>query len=157
MTSDLSFENFAEKLKRITSIGEPALKGTPLFFVTLFDSNEKPFFGQLQNGKFRLTNNSVVFATPYIIEGKYESGQDSGTRVQYKIKRIWFGYLWSRIIPIIGIIFVNILLTNIEDNLPYQLFIFMNIFVLILFVPLLAQERKKKQMEKIFIKEFHLR
>src|SRR5690606_23826993 len=89
-----------------TSVGEPILNGTPLAILTVFQSPKSIFYGQFDNKSFRLTSNGLSNITPYIIHGTYEQ-TDNGTEINYRIRPIWFGYLWLRLFPIIAILYFN--------------------------------------------------
>ncbi|WP_377488286.1 hypothetical protein [Pontibacter toksunensis] len=152
MKSSLTATEFYSRLRDITLIGDPELKGSPLIIFTGLNLSSKPFFGEFTESEFRLAKNSTILPTPYLIKGSYTETGEAGTNIAYEIKPIWFGYLWIRILPVLALILINLLLINTMAPAPLDLLIPINGFLLLmLFAPLWITHTLKKGMEKDFI------
>ncbi|MBX2967083.1 MAG: hypothetical protein KF845_13135 [Cyclobacteriaceae bacterium] len=155
MRSSLSVEDFRGRLTELTNIGEPIINGTPFAIMTVFDSPKSLFYGQFDKESFRLTSNGLTHITPYIIDGTFTQ-TDNGTEVNYKIRKIWFGYLWIRLLPIIAILSFNLVFVKEMGRFGLVVFIPINLFLLLLFIPIILTNVKKKRLEELFIKHFEI-
>lgn len=156
MKSNLSIKDFRDRLESLTNIGEPIINGTPLAVFTIFDSPKSAFYGQVDKNQFRLTSNGPFNLTPYILHGTF-SETEKGTEVNYKIKPIWFGYLWIRLLPIFAILFFNIFLVKEMGLFEMVLLIPVNLFLIIfIIVPILYTNYNKKRLEEAFIKNLEI-
>lgn len=156
MTSRLIIEEFKSRLTNLTRKGDPAIKGTPFYILTALDNYDKPFFGEFDDSKFRLTKN-IFFPTPFIISGNYLQIDTPETRINYKVQPIWFGYLWIRILPFFCLIFFNFLLIKMASTLlSLDLMIPVNVMLLLMFTPILYTNHQKKKMERDFISRFEI-
>ena len=152
MKSSLTATEFYSRLRDITVSGDPELKGSPLVIFTGLKLSSKPFFGEYTETEFRLAKNSTLLPTPYLIKGSYTETGETGTNIAYEVKLIWFGYLWIRILPVLALIFINLLLIKTMAPAPFDLLIPLNGFLLLmLFAPLWITYTLKKGMEKDFI------
>ncbi len=156
MTSELSISDFKNKLKNHTKIGNAKIKGTPFFIFTLFGQTKKDFYGDFDNSSFQLTINSSFFPIPYIIQGDFKAKNKSKTKLSYKIKPIWFGYLWVRILPILAFIIVNGILLTQHQKIETEIILIINILLLLMFLPIFILNYRKKIMEKKFRKIFKI-
>jgi hypothetical protein len=158
MKSSLSIEGFKDKLIELTNIGEPILNGTPLAVFTPFKSLKSIFFGKFDDKSFRLTSNRFTKLTPYVIEGRFEQ-VGTETKVNYKISPIWIGYVWIRILPFIGIFYLNF--NNLNEMNWFEILIMyipFNLFLLAMMIILIFNTNNKKiEMEETFIKNFHIK
>ncbi len=156
MTSELNISDFQTQLDNTTKIGDPSTKGTPFAILTILESSKKSFYGKFDKKCFELTKNAKLFPIPYIISGNFKSTDDSRTTVDFKIKPIWFGYLWVRIIPFVGIILFNYLIITKTDVLPTDLLIVVNAFLSLMFLPIFILNYKKKKMDREFREVFKI-
>jgi len=151
MISKLNLSEFVNELEENTTKGNPSIKGTPLVILTIFEDTKKKFYGEFNKSSFRLTRNSVFYPIPYIFEGKINVKNDSSTNISLKIKPIWFGYLWIRILPIFALILFNIGFITQENIIATEIPIFRNILVILMFAHIWYTIRKKKKL----LKDFH--
>lgn len=158
MTNEINIKEFRNHLIKLTKDGNPKIMGSPFCIFEIFNGdNSKPFFGKVGNNKFRITRNSPIMPTPYLIEGNFKV---TSSGLDYKIRPIWFGYLWIRIIPLLFIIFFVVLFLNSEMNVSNSnwigLAVFFAFFSMILFVPVLITTVLKRKMEKKLKQEFEI-
>lgn len=154
MTSKLTKEEFNFRLTKLTKIGEPTLLGTPLAILTVNNSS-RPFFGKINSDKFQLTKNSSFLPIPFTIVGTYRENENK-TFVDYQVKPIWFGYLWIRIFPIVGLILFNTIIINTTRTIIYGLMIPVNIVLLLTFLPIPITNYLKTKFEKEFTTELEI-
>ncbi len=112
LISRLGKAEFVKRLDENTEIGDPYIMGTPFVIMTIFGKTKKRFYGEHNKSGFRLTKNAILYPTPYVFEGEIHQQNNSGIEVLLKIKPIWFGYLWIRILPILAFIFINAMMIN---------------------------------------------
>lgn len=156
MISRLNTRDFIKRLKDNTKYGNPKIKGTPFAgYVKLGEFNKK-FFGDFDDSKFRLTKNSSLFPTPYIIQGFIKSKGDSETEVSIEIKPIGFGYYWIRLFPLTLLIIFNVIFFSQEATLDWYIYILINLFLLIMFLPILIVNLMKKRLLKRFSQIFEI-
>lgn len=152
MTSNLNRTDFIKRLEENTKIGDPKLKGTPFAIFTLFGKTRMKCYGEYSSSDFRLTKNAILFPIPYIFEGTIKSKDEKSTELSLKIKPIWFGYLWIRILPILVLIFINLMLIINSDGIETEIYFFVNVFLLFMFTPILLTIRQKNKLLKDFKK-----
>ncbi len=157
MTSKLGLSDFKNRLSNHTKIGDPKIKGTPFAIFTIFGQSGKKFYGDFDNSSFQLTENASFFPLPYVIKGTFKSQNNSETRLSYKIKPIWFGFLWVRILPILALILINGILLTQNQRIETEIILIINIFLLFMFLPILILNYKKKRMEKEFREIFKIK
>ncbi|GAA0893043.1 hypothetical protein GCM10009122_27220 [Fulvivirga kasyanovii] len=153
MLSSLSKEEFELRLKNLTRSGEPVFMGTPLAMLAM-NGSMKPFYGEVTSDKFRFTKNATFLPTPFIVVGNFKEYQNI-TEVEYSIKPIWFGYLWIRILPVLALIFVNILFIK-ESIANMYVVLPINLFLLLMFLPILITNQIKINMERRFVKSLEI-
>lgn len=152
MTSNLNRTDFIKRLEENTKIGDPKLKGTPFAIFTLFGKTRMKCYGEYSSSDFRLTKNAILFPIPYIFEGTIKSKDEKSTELSLKIKPIWFGYLWIRILPILVLIFINLMLIINSDGIETEIYFLVNAFLLFMFTPILLTIRQKNKLLKDFKK-----
>jgi len=124
MKSQLSRSQFFYKLESNVLEGYPSLKGTPISFDNMFHSKEKYFFGRYDENRFQITKNcGISDLTDFILEGEYDTGDDNfSAEVSYRIKPMWFPYLWIRAMPLICAFAMSIIIfLTVEDEIPYTI------------------------------------
>jgi hypothetical protein len=122
--------------------------------VTL-NTSSKPFYGVVDSSKFRLTKNSSLFPTPFIIHGTFKPIGNE-TQLNYQIRPIWFGYLWIRFFPVFGLIFINLMLLRIK-NVPMEIIVAVNVFIpLMFFLVIFITNRFKRKLEETLITELEI-
>lgn len=156
MISKLNTSEFIKRLEENTKIGDPNIKGTPFAILTMFGQTKKKFFGEYSDSNFRLTKNAILYPIPYIFEGKLKSKNDSSTEIILKIKPIWFGYLWIRILPVLALIFINLMLIINGEDIETEIYFLVNAFLLFMFTPILFTIRQKNKLLKDFHKTFEI-
>jgi len=163
MHSRLNKSEFRTRLKSNTQIGNPKTRGNPNPFdiFSLFTKEKKKFYGKFDNSSFQLTKNAILTKVPYMILGEYRSMGKNETSLHFKIKPIWFGYLFVKIVPTIFLITFNILwltkweIDTIEDS--SILFILINtVLAYFLIAPNLLFYIHKRKMKSAFIRLFEI-
>lgn len=154
--SKLTRSEFLKRINSNTKKGNPKLKGSPLASVTMFGQAEKNFYGEISGNQFRITKNGVLFPIPYILNGVYKPDKKMGIIVSYEIEKIWFGYLWIRIMPFVALVAVNAIFIFHGNNIEPIAFIPINIFLLLMFTPILIVRHQKNRFLKRFHKIFEL-
>jgi hypothetical protein len=156
MISKLNKSDFIKRLEQNTKVGDPKIKGAPIAVFTMFGKTTKKFYGEYTNSAFRLTKNAILFPTPYIFEGTLKSKDKTTTEISLNIKPIWFGYLWIRIMPALGLILINLILINNGKNIETEVYFLVNTFLLFMFTPILFTIRKKNKLLKDFYRIFEI-
>ncbi|WP_316634508.1 hypothetical protein [uncultured Flavobacterium sp.] len=156
MTSKLSLSEFRTRLQNNTEIGSPKLKLGPFSIFTLFDGTSKLFYGLFDDKSFRLTMNSTMSPTFFIIKGRYKITNRT-LAVNYNIEPSPKFYLtWIKWVPIFAGVTMNLLLIFSEE-VPKELYILVNIvIVFIIFYSRWDTKHKRKNMEQKFIKIFEI-
>jgi hypothetical protein len=156
MVSRLCTSDFNKRVRDNTKIGNPKIKGTPFAgYVKIGDFN-KPFFGDFKDSKFRLTKNSSLFPIPYIIQGFIKSKSDSETEVSIEIIPIGFGFYWIRLFPLALFILFNVIYFCQDYKLDFNVFFLINLFILLMFSPILIVNQMKKRFVKKFNRIFEI-
>jgi hypothetical protein len=156
MQSKLSLSEFRTRLKTNTQIGSPRLKLSPFSIFTIFDGHSKLFYGLFDDKGFRLTMNSTMSPTYFIIKGRYKIIKNILT-VNYEIEPHPKFYLaWMKYLPIIIFISINVLLLS-SGKTPKEAFIPINIFFLFMvFFSRWHVKQKRKNIEQKFIEIFEI-
>lgn len=158
MKSKLNINEFRNRLKENSKIGYPKLKSTPFVVFTMSGGGgSKVFFGMFDDSTFRLTMNSTLFPTFYIIKGKYKNINNS-LNVNYTIEpNSKFQILWNKYLPIISLFGVNLFFLLNSRKIPVEVYLAFNLFII--FMILFSRwdiKRKKKNLEQKFIKIFEI-
>ena len=147
--SKLNVTEFKVRLSKNTLIGNPNVNGTPFVVFSLFYLSHHKFFGRVKNNSFEITSHTVFRPVPYKIAGSVIPNPDLTTNVEYTIKKIWFGYLWMRIIPAI-IILIVIYGSIVNPELRFPLGLFGILFTAIGMGNIYRIERRLKRFETDF-------
>jgi len=156
MESKLSISEFRTRLKNNTEIGSPTLKLSPFgVFFNLFSGNSKPFYGLFDDKSFRLTMNSTISPTFFIIKGRYKITNETIV-VNYDIEPYPKFYLVGiKFFPIIALVVIN--LSFFFSEVQKEVFILPNIaLVCMLFFSRWDIKCKRKDIEKRFIQIFEI-
>jgi hypothetical protein len=156
MESKLSLLEFRERLKNNTEIGSPKVV---LGQIRVFPISGpiKPFYGFFDDKSFSLTVNSKKSVTNFMVRGKYEN-VNNRLSVDYIVESSnKYRQFWAYYSPIILILAINIFFLFFARGLRRASTI-VNLFLLfIAFYSRWNEERKRKKLEKNFIKIFEIR
>ena len=149
MISRLTKKEFIKKLKENCVDGDPYQLGSPLAVFSLPTlMKRKKFCGKISNSGFQITSNSLLKLTPYLIKGELKQGK--GLEIDYKVRPIWFGYIFVRIIPILVLVLIGLLLLTQDNNIPIDAKIAILIFGMFMFGPVIVTMKYKNKMVKEF-------
>lgn len=156
MISKLSLSEFRTRLKNNTEIGSPKVKIGPFGIFAAF-SGTKPFYGLFDDKTFRLTINSTVSPTFYIVKGKYKL-VNNVLKVDYIVEPgNKFQPIWAKYSPIVLILVINIFFLFFARGLRRASTI-VNLFLLFMaFYSKWKVEKNRKKLEKIFVRIFELK
>ncbi|TPG45109.1 hypothetical protein [Flavobacterium pectinovorum] len=156
MESKLSLSEFRTRLVNNTQIGSPKLKLSPFSIFTIFNGTSKPFYGLFDDKSFRLTLNSTINPTFFIIKGRYKI-QNRALVVNYNIEPCPKFYLtWIKWIPIFVGGAMNLLLFFSKET-PKEVYMLVNIVIaLMIFFSRWDTKEKRKNIEENFIKIFEI-
>jgi len=157
MESKLNITEFRNRIRENTVIGNPKLKLiSPFGVFRIFGSFSKPFYGNFDDSTFRLTTNSAVSPTFFMIKGNYRITNRTlfvnyTIEPTHKIQIIWLKYY-----PLIVFILCNSVFILIE-KVPVQVYLIFNLFIVfsVLHTRWLPK-RKMKSLEQKFKKIFEL-
>lgn len=157
MESKLNIIEFRNRIKDNTVIGNPKLKLiSPFDLFRIFGSFSRPFYGNFDDSTFRLTTNSAVSPTFFMIKGNYRITNRTlfvnyTIEPTHKIQIIWLKYY-----PIIAFILCNSVFILIE-KVPMQVYLIFNLFIVFsIFHSRWLPKRKMKSLEQKFKKIFEL-
>lgn len=156
MTSKLSLNEFRSRMKENLDIGSPRLKLSPLSIFTMFGDTSKPFYGNYDETSFRLTTNSTISPTFYILKGEYKKVNATVT-VNYSIvSSSKFHKIWIKFFPILACIAVNSIFFI--EKRPFNMFVVFNSFwILASLFHLWYTKRKKRKLEEKFLELFEIK
>ena len=158
MQSNLSLSEFRARLQDNTEIGSPKLKLSPFgAFFAIFNWSSKSFYGLFDDKNFRLTMNSTLAPTFFIIKGKYKTSNKTLV-IDYNIEPTSKFYLvWIKYFPIVTFMITNLLLFLSEGKVPIEVFIVFNTFIVfIIFYWRWQTKRTRDNMEQKFIEIFEI-
>lgn len=157
MESKLSVSEFREKLKKNTKIGSPKLKLSHFGFVSFSGGNSKIFYGNFDNKVFRLTMNSTLSPTFYIIKGDYKT-INGVLNIDYDIQpNSKYNSVWKDFFPVVALVPINFLFFISKNTLPTESYIVFNIAILfMLFYSRWDTKRKRKNLEQKFREVFEI-
>ena len=154
MISKINKSEFKSRLAKLTTSGNPKLKGSPLTVFTLGSKRNK-FYGWFDDNKFAITKQSVFLPVPYILRGSIKANRDATTEVEYVIQPIWFGYLVPRLIPIAVFSIMGIaFLKNPDSNFPFSIFAI--VVCIGTLISLLIEKTRLRVLESDFKKTFEI-
>lgn len=155
--SELNTKEIKLCLTENTKIGKPEFKGSLMSAFTMFGQTKKLFYGEIEGNKFRITKNSALFTIPYIVKGKISNTNSTSSKISYTIEKIPFGYWWLRIFPLIALVSVNSVCFFHRNSFNPFLFIPINIYLLLMFTPIIIINRKKKKFIKLIYQTLRLK
>lgn len=157
MKSKLNISEFRNRLEENFKIGSPKLKLSQFGFFTIFSGISKTFYGDFDNSTFRLTMNSMITPTFYIIKGKYKNTNNT-LNVNYTIEpNTKFQLVWMKFFPIISLFVFNLFFLLSSRKTPIEVYVILNSFIVfIIFFSRWDIKRKKKSLEQKFIEVFEL-
>lgn len=129
MISQIDIQEFRERLKTNTKLGNPKISGSPLHAFNMIGEKDKLFFGILNRNDFKITTNAILHPIPFIIKGKFNSTNKNQTEISYEIIPIKFGYYWIRYFPFVAFLLFNTIF--IFERVPLIVFIIFNLFLTI--------------------------
>nr|WP_315140170.1 hypothetical protein [uncultured Flavobacterium sp.] len=157
MTSKLSLSEFRNRIKENLDIGSPKLKLSPLSVFTMFGETSKPFYGNYDETSFRLTTNSTMSPTFYILKGEYKKVNATVT-VNYSIvSPSKFHKIWIKFFPILACIAVNSVFFFDSTKAPIEVYVVFNSFwVVVTLFSIWYNKRKKRKLEEKFLELFEI-
>lgn len=156
MLSKLNLTEFTARLSKNTLRGNPNINGTPFVVFSLLYRSHHKFFGRINKNTFEITTHTTFYAIPYKIAGEISKDTNSTTTVEYTIKKIWFGYLWIRIIPALMLVmFITVVIQNPE--LLFPVMVFGLFFMLIAVFHLNLIKRRLRKFETDFKNTFEIK
>lgn len=155
MTSKLSLSEFRNRIKENLDIGSPQLKLSHLSIFTMFGETSKPFYGNYDETSFRLTANSTISPTFYILKGEYKKVNATVT-VNYNIvSPSKFHKVWMKFFPILAWVVVNSVFF--ANNRSFKAFVVFNSFwVVVSLFSIWYNKRKKRKLEEKFLELFEI-
>ncbi|RZJ55943.1 MAG: hypothetical protein EOO44_01385 [Flavobacterium sp.] len=155
MRSKLNISQFRERFKDNTKIGSPLLKLSP-FGILNFGGFSKPFYGDFDNSVFRLTANSSLSPTFYIIKGKYKV-VNGILKIEYSNEpRNKFQLVWIKYFPVIALVAMNLLFLM-DKKAEIEFYIVSNLSIIfVLFFSRWNTRRKKENLEQKFKEVFEI-
>ncbi|WP_343704831.1 hypothetical protein [Flavobacterium sp.] len=157
MESKLNITEFRNRIKDNTVIGNPKLKLiSPFGLFRIFGSFSKPFYGNFDDSTFRLTTNSAVSPTFFMIKGNYRITNRT-LFVNYTIEPIHkIQLIWLKYYPLVAFISCNSIFILIE-KVPIQLYLIFNLFIVFsLFYTRWLPKRKMQNLGRKFKEIFEL-
>ncbi|MFH6996701.1 hypothetical protein ACHRVZ_02150 [Flavobacterium sp. FlaQc-57] len=155
MESKLSLGEFRARLIKNTEVGSLKVKLSTFRVFPVFGGT-KPFYGLFDDKSFHLTLNSAVSPTIFVIKGKYKN-VNNVLKVEYVVEpNSKLQLIWAEYAPVIGIIAINIFFLFFAKGLRRGSTI-INLFLLIMaFYSRWKTERKRKKLEKNFVRIFEI-
>jgi len=155
MESKLSLPEFRARLRDNTEIGSPKLKLSPFGLFAGFGGSN-PFYGLFDDQSFRLTLNSSVNPTFFIIKGKYKITNEK-LLINYDIEPSTKFYLaWVKFFPISVLILVNLLFVSSKNINIEAVFVFNIVLIFFIFYSRWNLKYKRKNIEQKFIEIFEI-
>ncbi|SHL27416.1 hypothetical protein [Flavobacterium chilense] len=156
MESKLSIAEFRARLKNNTEIGSLKIN-LSLFRIFPRFGGLKPFYGLFDDKSFRLTINSATSPTFFIVRGSYKN-IDNRLQVNYIVEpNSKLQSIWAKFSPIILLIVINLFFILFAKGLRRASTI-VNLFLLfVIFYSKWKEERRRKKLEKKFIRIFEIK
>lgn len=158
MTSKLSLNEFRSRMKENLDIGSPRLKLSPLSIFTMFGDTSKPFYGNYDETSFRLTTNSTISPSFYILKGKYKK-VNATVNVNYSIvSPSKFHKFWIKFFPIVGWVAVNSVFFFDSTKAPIEVYVVFNSFWIVASLfSVWYNKSKKRKLEGKFLELFEIK
>ena len=155
MESKLSLAEFRTRLQNNTEIGSLKVN-LSLFRIFPRFGGIKPFYGLFDEKSFRLTINSRTSPTYFIIRGNYKN-INNRLNINYIVEpNSKFQLLWTRFSPVVFLIALNIFFLFFGRGLRRATTIVSLFLLIIIFYSRWKEERKRKKLERKFIRIFEL-
>ena len=155
MESKLSLAEFRTRLQNNTEIGSLKVD-LSLFRIFPRFGGIKPFYGLFDEKSFRLTINSRTSPTYFIIRGNYKN-INNRLNINYIVEpNSKFQLLWTRFSPVVFLIALNIFFLFFGRGLRRATTIVSLFLLIIIFYSRWKEERKRKKLERKFIRIFEL-
>ncbi len=155
MQSELSLSEFRARLQNNTQIGSPKLKLSPFSIFTI-NGTSKLFYGLFDDKSFRLTMNSTMSPTFFIIKGRYKI-TNRKLDVNYNIEASPKFYLvWIKFFPIAVFVLINLLFLLSKNVAIEGVIVFNIILIFFIFYSRWRTKHKRKKIEQKFIEIFEI-
>ncbi|MFC0778170.1 hypothetical protein [Flavobacterium sp. HJSW_4] len=157
MRSKLSLIEFRNQIKENTVIGNPKLKLiSPFSLFRIFRDFSKPFYGNFDDSTFRLTTNSTVSPSFFIIKGNYKTVNRT-LHINYNIEPTHkFQTIWLKYYPLVAFILFNSVFIS-QEEVPLQVYVIFNLFVVLsILLTRWIPKRKRRNLEKKFTEIFEI-
>lgn len=155
MESKLSLAEFRTRLQNNTEIGSLKVD-LSLFRIFPRFGGIKPFYGLFDEKSFRLTINSRTSPTYFIIRGNYKN-INNRLNINYIVEpNSKFQLLWTRFSPVVFLIALNVFFLFFGRGLRRATTIVSLFLLIIIFYSRWKEERKRKKLERKFIRIFEL-
>lgn len=155
MESKLSLAEFRTRLQNNTEIGSLKVN-LSLFRIFPRFGGIKPFYGVFDEKSFRLTINSRTSPTYFIIRGNYKN-INNRLNINYIVEpNSKFQLLWTRFSPVVFLIALNVFFLFFGRGLRRATTIVSLFLLIIIFYSRWKEERKRKKLERKFIRIFEL-
>lgn len=155
MESKLSLAEFRTRLQNNTEIGSLKVN-LSLFRIFPRFGGIKPFYGLFDEKSFRLTINSRTSPTYFIIRGNYKN-INNRLNINYIVEpNSKFQLLWTRFSPVVFLIALNVFFLFFGRGLRRATTIVSLFLLIIIFYSRWKEERKRKKLERKFIRIFEL-
>ncbi|KFF04366.1 hypothetical protein [Flavobacterium reichenbachii] len=155
MKSKLSITEFRARLNNNIEIGSVKVKLSTFRLFPRFGGS-KPFYGHFDDTDFRLTLNSELSPTIFVVKGKYKS-VDNLLKLDYIVEpNSKFQSIWVEYFPIVLIVAINLFFLFFGKGLRRASTI-VNLFLLFMaFYSRWKENRKKKKLEQKFLRIFEI-
>ena len=156
MESKLSLAEFRTRLQNNTEIGSLKVN-LSLFRIFPRFGGIKPFYGLFDEKSFRLTINSSTSPTYFIIKGNYKN-INNRLNINYIVEpNSKFQLLWTRFSPVVFLIALNVFFLFFGRGLRRATTIVSLFLLIIIFYSRWKEERKRKKLERKFIRIFEIK
>lgn len=156
MESNLSLSDFRAKLQNNIEIGSLKVNLKRFRLFPIF-GGVKPFYGLFDDNSFRLTINSPTSPTIFIVRGNYKN-IDNRVNVNYIVEEnSRFQLLWTKFSPVVFLICINIFFLFFGRGLRRATTIVSLFLLIVIFYSRWKEERKRKKLERNFIRIFEIK
>lgn len=154
--SNLSLSDFRARLQNNIEKGSLKVKLSTFRIFPIF-GGVKPFYGLFDDESFRLTINSATSPTIFIVRGNYKN-IDNRVNVNYIVEEnSKFQLLWTKFSPVVFLILINVFFLFFGRGLRRATTIVSLFLLIVIFYSRWKEERKRKKLERNFIRIFEIR
>lgn len=154
--SNLSLLDFRTRLKNNIEIGSLKVNLSRFRLFPIF-GGVKPFYGLFDDNSFRFTLNSATSPTIFIVRGNYKN-IDNRINVNYVVEEnSKFQLLWTKFSPVAFLVFINIFFLFFGRGLRRATTIVSLFLLIVIFYSRWKEERKRKKLERNFIRIFEIK